>query len=258
MSVGQKIYDMVENMMLTALIDSPRFDDYKIYSVETDPGLIKMIDDELGQGQGFGKKPPTLRSPAQVAAQFRAFMNNAGAAPAAGAAAGVAGGGLSGMLVQHLGVVRARQAMQMLANPQKAIGRIVLSKGLLQGANAGAARAGIAGMSAGTMMKGAGVIGLILLVINSRQFIEAITKMMTKKGGIFDKTFRNKTNTLQNILRNREQQQSIRSGFTQVIFTTNAGTTDPRDSYNTYEQTIHDEVRLTNLRNIRSVGNVVP
>ena len=74
---------MVENMMLTALIDSPRFSDYKIYSVETDPGLIKMIDDEMGQSQGFGKKPPGLRSPAQVAAQFRAFMNNAGAAPAA-------------------------------------------------------------------------------------------------------------------------------------------------------------------------------
>ncbi len=248
-SAGQAIKELITQMLNGAQITSAREDWINhVFSLESDPGLVKAIDEQIGT-----KTTTALRTPAQVEKRFRDFMKSIEPA-----AKGAASGTLASLLVQHLGVVQARNAMMMLANPQKAIAGVITSKKLFQGINIGAKVAGIGKMSPGTMMKAGGIIALILLVINSRAFIERITQMMTKRGGIFDKTFRNKTNTLQNILRNREQQQSIRSGFTQVIFTTNAGTTDPRDAYNTYEQTVHDEIRLTNLRNIRSVGNVVP
>ena len=162
---------------------------------------------------------------------------------------------LKQQLSTDLGAQKAREALNFLVDPQRYIARFVTSKKFLN--NTGKSL-GLKGGNITNMVKAGGIIAAIWFVLNSRPFIERITKMMTKRGGIFDKTFRNKSNTLQNQLRTREQQQSIRSGFTQVIFTTNAGTTDPRDSYNTLYETIHDEVGLTNLRNIRSSGNVVP
>ena len=48
-SIGQKIYDMVANMMYNAKLDSPRFDDYQIYAIEPDPGEIASIDVEFAK-----------------------------------------------------------------------------------------------------------------------------------------------------------------------------------------------------------------
>ena len=163
--------------------------------------------------------------------------------------------GLKGTLEKDLGAGKAREALSMLIDPQRYIARFVTSKNFLKKTGG---TLGLKGGNLGKMAKAGGLIAAIWFVLNSRPFIERITQLMTKKGGIFDRTFRNNQNTLQNQFRTREQQQSIRSGFTQVIFTTNAGTTNPRDSYNTYEQTVHDEVELINLRNIRTPGNNVP
>ena len=234
MSVGQTISELIRDMMFSAQVTSAR-DDWvnEIYTAETDPGIVKAIDDEL-------KKLGGAQKPKQQNAHVKAFQSNQQHKS-----------GLYQLLVNQFGVQGANNAIMLLKNPIGAVAKVVTSKNLL----------GAAGMSKktlGNVAKGAGILAIVWFVLNSEQFIRRLTRMMTKKGGIFDKTFRNNQNTLQNQMRTREQQQSIRSGFTQVIFTTNAGTTNPRDAYNTYEQTVHDEIELINLRNIRSPGNVQP
>jgi len=66
---------------------------------------------------------------------------------------------------------------------------------------------------------------------------------MVRKGSIFDRTFKNVVHNRFEALRTREQQQRILVGFgdtAQLITTTTAGTTNPRDSFNTYN-IINDE-----------------
>lgn len=259
-SAGQAIKKLITQMMEGAKIDSAaRLDTgwiNRVLTIESDPGLVKAIDDELGGSQGFGKEPAKLRSKEQMEKRFRDFMKSTETKAVTGA---IGGGGLMSLLAKEVGVSQARSAMMMLRDPKRMIAKTVMSKRFLRGTTIlGQGTTGFGNLTPSSMIKAGGILALIWLILNSRPFIEAITKQMTKRGGIFDKTFRNKTNTLQNQFRTREQQQSIRSGFTQVIFTTNAGTVDPRNSYNTYEQTVNNEVALANLRNIRTVGNVVP
>lgn len=237
MTAGLSIATLIRVMMETAYIKSPRFDDYKILSMDIDPGLVKLVNDDLNKlgGQGKGKGA----SGKQQNLHVKAFQKQQGQHKSS----------LYQMLVGQFGVQGANNAMMLLKNPLGAVGKILTSKNLMGAAGKGKMK---------QIAKGAGILALVWFVLNSEQFIRRLTRMMTKKGGIFDKTFRNNQNTLQNQFRTREQQQSIRSGFTQVIFTTNAGTTDPRDSYNTYEQTIHSEIELINLRNIRTEGNNIP
>ena len=66
-----------------------------------------------------------------------------------------------------------------------------------------------------------------------------VAKEFVKKGGLADKTFRNLVDTRFEVLRTREQQQKYLVGFgdaAQLITTTVAGTTNPRDSFNTYTE----------------------
>ncbi len=74
--------------------------------------------------------------------------------------------------------------------------------------------------------------GLIAVEITKK-----IIKDMVRKGSIFDRTFKNVVDNRVEVLRTREQQQRILVGFgptAQLITTTSAGTTNPRDSFNTY------------------------
>lgn len=70
-----------------------------------------------------------------------------------------------------------------------------------------------------------------------------IIKDLVRKGSVFDRTFKNVVDNRVEVLRTREQQQRILVGFgptAQLITTTTAGTTNPRDSFNTYA-IINDE-----------------
>lgn len=257
-TIGQKIDDYVKDVIDHLLITSasPGFTNVVKKKV-SDPGLIRSIDVEIEKITGKAKAPDKLRTAAQIEKRFRDFMDNLEKTPSGRGT--VTGTSLKVLLTAQLGVTGARNALSLLTNPKRAIAGHVMSKNFLTGTHVlGQGPKGFGNLNATSIMKAAGIVTLIFAILMSRPFIERITAMMTKRGGIFDKTFRMKTNTLQNSLRTREQQQSIRSGFTQVVFTTNAGTVDPRDAYNTYEQTIHDEVRLTNLRNIRVPGNILP
>lgn len=70
-----------------------------------------------------------------------------------------------------------------------------------------------------------------------------IIKDLVRKGSLFDRTFKNVVDNRVEVLRTREQQQRYLVGFgdtAQLITTTTAGTTSPRDSFNTYN-IINDE-----------------
>lgn len=84
-----------------------------------------------------------------------------------------------------------------------------------------------------TFLKGAGPA--MLAVMLAIELAPRVAKFLTKRGQVFDLTFRNEAGTLNNILRQRQSSQEILAGFQQVIFTSRAGTVDPRDSYNSYE-----------------------
>ncbi len=107
---------------------------------------------------------------------------------------------------RDLGVGRGTNAFNFLANPKG---------GML------------------SFLKGAGPVlaGIIL----AYELAPRVAKLLTKRGSVWDLTFRNIAETLNNTLRTRTSQQEILVGFRQVIFTSRAGTIDPRDSYNTYD-----------------------
>jgi hypothetical protein len=74
-----------------------------------------------------------------------------------------------------------------------------------------------------------------------------IIKELVRKGSVFDRTFKNVVDNRVEVLRTREQQQRYLVGFgdtAQLITTTSAGTTSPRDAYNTYEQFNNNNVEL--------------
>ena len=82
-----------------------------------------------------------------------------------------------------------------------------------------------------------------------------VIKELTAKGRPFDRTFRNLIDTRNEALRTREQQQRVLVGFgegAQIITTTSAGTTSPRDSYNTYEQFNNNQAELEEKFAIRN------
>lgn len=67
---------------------------------------------------------------------------------------------------------------------------------------------------------------------------------LVRKGSIFDRTFKNIISNRVEALRTRELQMAHQIGFgefAQLITTTSAGTTTPRDSYNTYEAFNRDQ-----------------
>lgn len=91
-----------------------------------------------------------------------------------------------------------------------------------------------------SFLKGAGP--MLMAIMLAYELAPRVAKLLTKRGQVFDLTFRNEAGTLNNILRPRQQTQEILAGMgTQVIHTTRAGTVDPRDSSNSYEIKNNDE-----------------
>ena len=129
---------------------------------------------------------------------------------------------------RDLGVSKGAKAFNFLANPKA---------GMLQ------------------FLKGAGpiLVGIILAI----EIAPRVAKILTKRGSVWDLTFRNNVDTMNNVLRTRESQQAIRVGLgTQVIFTSRAGTVDPRDSYNTYVQFNENQAEFERSWAIRDTTGV--
>jgi hypothetical protein len=78
---------------------------------------------------------------------------------------------------------------------------------------------------------------------------------LVRKGSVYDRTFKNIIANRTEALRTREQQQAHLIGYgdtSQLITTTTAGTTSPRDSYNTYTVFNKDQAELEQKFSIRN------
>lgn len=137
------------------------------------------------------------------------------------------------ILERDLGLGKARQAAALLSDPTAIVSPIV-----------------------GKLMKGGGAAtAMILAALASYPIIRFITKQLTKRGSLFDLTFRNIIDDRVNVLRTRESQQEIRRGIegkSQLILTTRAGTVDPVFSWNSYEQINNNELEFEKLKQVRS------
>ena len=99
------------------------------------------------------------------------------------------------------------------------------------------------------------VAGPVLAGFVAIEVTKKVINELVRKGSIYDRTFKNVIDTRNEALRTREQQQKILVGFgdgAQLITTTSAGTTSPRDSYNTYEQFNHNQAVLEEKFAIRN------
>ena len=86
-----------------------------------------------------------------------------------------------------------------------------------------------------------------------------LIKELVRKGSVYDRTFKNLVDTQNEVLRVRQQQQQILVGFdehsafgSQLITTTVAGTTAPRDSFNTYTEINRDNSLIEDMFSIRT------
>lgn len=89
-------------------------------------------------------------------------------------------------------------------------------------------------------------------LIQIEQLAEKVMQELEKKGGLLDQFFKDTIANLTDALRQKTVQASIRSGFTQLIIVTKSGSTNPRDTYNTFSQYQKDK---NNLEDIFSVRN---
>ena len=97
------------------------------------------------------------------------------------------------------------------------------------------------------LLAGAGIVLQI-----TKQVIDKI-----KSVDVFLKTFIDLIDTRFNQLRNPEVQARIKAGQVQLIITTESGTTDPREAYNTFEQFNNNRSQLESDFAIRNTQGYV-
>lgn len=136
-------------------------------------------------------------------------------------------GRLKSMFETDFGIGKGREAFNFLQNPK---------------------------MGLTSFLKGAGP--QLAAVILAYEMAPRIAKLLTSRGQIFDLTFRNEAGTLNNILRSRESQQEILAGFQNVILTTRAGSTNPKDSSNAYRDKETEEAEHQRQWQIRDTYGV--
>ncbi len=228
MTVGQKIEELISQMLRGAEIDSAARAETgwinHVLTLEQSPSLTRSIDQELEKYRGGGG-PDKLRSQEEVEKRFRQFMERVEKKEGQLKSTGV---DLKKLLQKDLGVGKGYEAFTLLANPKFAILNF---------------------------LKGAGPIlaGIIL----ATEIAPRVARLLTKRGSIFDLTFRERADELNNVLRSRTSQQDIRVGMgTQIIFTTRAGTITPRDSYNTYTEKNQNEAQFERQWAIRNIYGV--
>jgi len=91
-------------------------------------------------------------------------------------------------------------------------------------------------------------------LLAATEIVKFITKELQRKGGLFDRFFRDIVDTRVDALRNKLIQQQVVGGFTQVIITSKSGFTNPRDVYNTFELANKDRERLEDDFSVRNTS----
>ncbi|MBS1267973.1 MAG: hypothetical protein MAG458_00688 [Nitrosopumilus sp.] len=74
---------------------------------------------------------------------------------------------------------------------------------------------------------------------------------LTRRGGVFDLSFRERVQDEYNALRKKEHQQSIRSGFSQLIIADSTGSISAKTPFNTYEIKRNNDLEQINYFAIR-------
>lgn len=88
------------------------------------------------------------------------------------------------------------------------------------------------------------------------EFMTRLVDWLSRKNGLFDKTFRPRIDDMLNPFRSAQSQAEIQGGLTQVIFTSTSGGISPRDSYNTFTQYNENRDKLENDFQIRNTMGV--
>jgi len=133
-------------------------------------------------------------------------------------------GKLQDLLQSDLGTGKARKALSFFQNPQGVLQNLLVT------------------------------VPMLTAIVGAPKFAQLIIKLLQKKGGLLDRFFRDKVETRVDALRDKLVQQSIVSGFTQVIITSRSGSTSPRQSYNTFELRNNDRERLEEDFSVRNTG----
>jgi hypothetical protein len=94
-------------------------------------------------------------------------------------------------------------------------------------------------------------------IYSAVQVVTFIIDELTKKGGFFDRFFRDTIEDRIDAFRDKQLQQEIAAGYTQVIIQTAAGSTSPRDAYNTFEQANKSRDDLEDAFSIRGTRGFV-
>lgn len=132
---------------------------------------------------------------------------------------------LRNVLASDLGTSKANRAIGMLRSPEAFFGNL--------------------------LTKQLPILGGILAAV---EIVKFITKELQRKGGLFDRFFRDIVNTRVDALRDKLIQQQVVAGFTQIIITTKSGFTNPRDAYNTFELANKDRERLEDDFSVRNTS----
>jgi len=219
MTFDQELRSWILQSMRSALIISPRFTDYKISQIDFPSDIGAILEQEI-----------------------KKIVKEEQQAGGAGGAGTVKPGlkllgdpdktQLEKMLDKSLGgPAKARDALQFLVNPTSAVKSLLTKAG------------------------GPGAIAAVVSAI----VLAALIKELVRKGSVYDRTFKNVVDNRTEVLRVRQQQQQILVGFdehsalgSQLITTTVAGTTEPRDAFNTYEVINRDSATIEDMFSIRS------
>lgn len=203
--------------MRSAFIISPRFQDYKISQVDFPAGIGDRLTEEIKRIIADEKDAGAGQQSVQKGKLILPDMTPSKFEK-------ILEGGLGGP-------AKARTALSLLSNPTALFSKILTSAG------------------------GSAAIAALLTI----PIIMIITKELVRKGSVFDRTFKNYLFDREEALRTREIQQRILVGFdehsafgSQLIITTMAGTTNPGDSFNTYEVINRDYGIIEDMFSIRS------
>jgi hypothetical protein len=101
-----------------------------------------------------------------------------------------------------------------------------------------------------------GSVTRLIPFIGTALLVTGVIADFVKKVDDFQKEFVNNVDGRINLFRSREQQAMIQAGLTQLIITTEAGSAEPRDAYNTFTEFNTNQARIEADFKIRETTGV--
>lgn len=101
-----------------------------------------------------------------------------------------------------------------------------------------------------------GSITKLIPFIGTALAVTGIFAALIKKVDDFQKEFVNNVDGRINLFRSREQQATIQAGLTQLIITTESGSAEPRDAYNTFSEFNTNQAKIEADFKIRETSGV--